>query len=300
MGCRGREGSQGAMATRTRIVRTVKTLVPAPLRPRLRRALRRAWFPVRRATACSRPLPDFIIPGAMKAGTTSLFRYLAQHPRILPSSVKEVHYFDASPERGEAWYRAHFPLARRRPPGSLSGEASPYYLFDPRVAERMAALIPKVKLVVLLRDPTERAISHYLHAVRMGFETLPLFEALQAEEGRMASLPARERDARPTRVWHSYKSRGHYAEQLARYLEHFPSDQILVLPSEPFFEDPRPTLATVLDFLGLPDHMPAQLAPLNAGGGERPVEPRVRAYLDAYFAPHNEALRRLLGRDFGW
>lgn len=276
--------------------------MPAPARAAARRTLRRAGFQVRRVTATSRVLPDFIVPGAMKAGTSSLFAYLSEHPRILPSSVKEVHYFDVNAERGADWYRAHFPLARRRPAGSLTGEASPFYLFHPRVPERIAALVPKVKLIVLLRDPIERAISHYFHAVRVGVETLPLREALEAEEERLGRVPPAQRHSGSAHVWSSYKSRGHYAEQLGRYFEHFPRDQILVLPSEPFFEDPHASLDEVFGFLGLDAAELGALSagPANAGTNRQPVDPEVRACLEAHFAPHNEALYRLLGTDFGW
>src|SRR5947209_1159841 len=145
-------------------------------------------------SADRRALPDFLIIGAQKAGTTSLYRYLAAHPDIVASTRKEVHFFDINFWRGEWWYRSLFPLRRRlqrRPPlrnrPAITGEASPYYLFHPFAPERAAQLLPDAKLIVLLRDPVERAWSHYRHEVANGRETMTFPDALAAEPARLAA-----------------------------------------------------------------------------------------------------------------
>src|SRR3954447_18625468 len=108
---------------------------------------------VRRPTARWRMVPDFLIIGAQRAGTTSLFHYLQRHPSVMQSSIKEVHYFDGSYNRGRRWYLSHFPLRRATSGGRITGEATPYYLFHPTVPTRVAVDFPDVKLIAILRDP---------------------------------------------------------------------------------------------------------------------------------------------------
>ncbi|MBU0638918.1 MAG: sulfotransferase domain-containing protein, partial [Planctomycetes bacterium] len=138
-------------------------------------------------------MPDLLIIGAQKAGTTSLHRYLCRHPNVLGPWSKEVHYFDIQYDKGTTWYRTHFPSWPykclkdiRRGRRSLAFETSPYYLFHPCVPERVHKLLPNVKLIAILRDPVGRAYSHYHHELRLGYETLPLEEALAKEEERLA------------------------------------------------------------------------------------------------------------------
>ena len=120
------------------------------------------------------PLPGFLIIGAQKSGTTTLFAMLGTHPQLTRPTDKEVHYFSLHYERGEAWYRRHFK-------GEIAFEASPYYIFHPAAPERIRATIPNAKLIAILRDPVQRSISHYFHSVLKGHETLPMLEALHAE-----------------------------------------------------------------------------------------------------------------------
>jgi Sulfotransferase domain len=259
-----------------------------------------------------RVLPDFLIIGAQKSGTSSLYRYLEQHPQVRGSMPKEVHYFDGGLEAGvdsyalgEGWYRAHFPL-RAEMAGKRAFEASPLYLLHPLAAERIAALLPQVKLVALLRNPTDRALSHYFHNVRDNAlrhyqEDLPPLEAMAAEEARLAPvLAAGDYKSEAYRAY-TYKARGRYLEQLQRYLDRFPRDSLLVLRAEDLFEDPGPLMRRLGDFLGLDRaREPADFRAMNVGANREPVQPGVREALDAYFAPHNRALFAALGQDFGW
>ena len=185
------------------------------------------------ATAPIRPLPDYLIIGGQRCGTTALHDHLARHPAIGAAHVKEVHYFDLNYERGERWYRGHFPndvrraVARRRTGVEMvCGEASPYYLFHPLVPERARALVPDARLIVLLRDPVARALSHYHHEVALGMEPLTFEEALDAEperldgeERRLVQFPGY---ASVAHQHHSYVARGHYADQLERWLGRVP------------------------------------------------------------------------------
>ncbi len=121
-----------------------------------------SWI-YRRLTSGSRRLPDFIILGAQRAGTSSLYYYLSQHPQILPAVRKELHFFDDHYRRGLGWYRSQFPTRGAR--GTITGEATPYYLSHPHAPARIQRLLPQARLIVLLRNPVERAISHYFFEV---------------------------------------------------------------------------------------------------------------------------------------
>jgi hypothetical protein len=262
--------------------------------------------PFRVATSGIRLLPDFIIIGAQKCGTTSLYEYLAAHPGVAPAARKEVHYFDRGfRHHGTAWYRAHFPtrpyrlvcetMTRQR---LVIGEASPMYLFHPHVPGRVRALLPDVKLIALLRDPVERAYSQYHHRARRGKEALPFSEALAREAGRIAGdidrVYARTMHRQP-----SYLARGIYADQLAKWLRAFPREQLLILTSEEFFSDTPRVFSQVLEFLGLPPWAPPRFNAFNPGTYSE-MEPSMRRWLVEYFAPHNERLYQLIGRDLGW
>jgi hypothetical protein len=260
-------------------------------------------------TGAIRTLPDFLIIGAQRGGTTSLIRYLERHPNVQSAMHKEIHYFDLNYARGEGWYRGHFPtkmyrrwVANRRGT-SITGEATPYYMFHPLAAQRAADVVPKAKLIVLLRDPVERAISHYHHSVRRGLESLPLSEALRREEDRLAGQEARmEQDPDYTSKTHqyfSYVARGMYASQLRRWFTAFPRDQFLILESGRFRLRPDREFRRVLEFLDLPLTSAPRFQWHNAKPYE-PADPVAVAWLTALFRPHNRDLFDLIREDLGW
>jgi hypothetical protein len=272
--------------------------IPEPART----VLRNAVWTYGRATASARPLPDFLIIGAQKAGTTALYAYLRRHPAITGPSWKEVSYFDRHYGRGEAWYRGNFPN-RVRARGKLVGEASPSYIFHPLGPERVKALVPEARLVALVRNPVDRALSHYHHEVALGREPLPFEDALDAEEKRLRGEEERLA-ADPSyfsRAWwsHAYKSRGRYAEQLERWLAAFPREQLLILPSEDLGGEPERTHARVLDFLGAAPHR-LDAYPRVYERQYEAMTPETRERLAAEFEAPNRRLYELLGRDLGW
>jgi hypothetical protein len=257
-----------------------------------------------------RVLPDYIIIGAQKCGTSSLYRYLNEHPAIAPAAGKEVHYFDWHYSRGTSWYRAHFPtlvereMFRARTGVRLvTGEASPYYLFHPHAPARVKALLPSVKLIALLRNPVERALSAYHHQVRAGSEPLSFEEAVDQEPMRLApEIERLTRDETFKGAAHrrfSYLSRGLYADQLEAWFRVFPREQLLVIRSEDFFEEPAAIVTQALQFLGLPPAHSSGFRRFNVGEYDG-MEPAMRARLIEYFGPHNQRLYNLLGRDLGW
>jgi len=276
--------------------------------PQLLKAAARPLYD--RLAGSGRVLPDFLIVGAMKAGTSSLHAHLCPHPQAIVWPRKEVHFFDKDYARGPYWYRRHFPrrsevAQRERALGKpvAVGEATPCYLFDPLAAARIAALMPAAKLIVLLRDPVARAYSHYRHAVRKGREPLGFLDALAAEDERLqradAALARGDTAGALGRRYFSYRARSLYLEQLRRYYDAMPAAQILVLRSEDMFRDPASIVSQATAFLGLDPWQPPDLAPRNQApepAGTVPGEAELRAF----FAPHNAALYAFLGRDMGW
>jgi hypothetical protein len=253
-------------------------------------------------TSDTRRGPDFIIIGAQKGGTTSLYRYLAEHPRVAPAAEKQVDFFaHESYKRGPGWYLSRFP---ERGPGVLSGEASPYCMVHPHAPKRVFAFDPGVKLIAVLRNPVDRTYSHYQHQVRNWREPLSFEEALEAEEGRTGGeLRRMLRDASyesKAHRRHSYLARSRYAEQLEKWFALFPREQVLVLNSEAMFEDPEPALDRVTSFLGLP---PLRLENYNRympGSYWKGMSPETRRRLVEYFRPHNRRLYELLGVEYPW
>ncbi|HSB38794.1 MAG TPA: sulfotransferase domain-containing protein [Gaiellaceae bacterium] len=282
-------------------MRAPATLIPTIPEP-ARAVLRNGVWAYGWATSVARPLPDFLILGAQKAGTTALYAYLRRHPAITGPSWKEVSFFDRHWARGEAWYRGNFPnLARTR--GKLVGEASPSYVFHPLAPQRVRELVPEARLVVLVRNPVDRALSHYNHEVVLGREPLSFEDALEAEEERLRGEEERMvADPRYfSRGWwsHTYKARGRYAEQLERWLAVFPREQLLVLPSDDLGADPAAAHARVLEFLGAAPHR-LDAYPRVYEREYAPMRPETRERLAAEFGEPNRRLYGLLGRDLGW
>jgi len=270
----------------------------------LKSPVRQVRSSYRQLTGPLRGLPSALIIGAQRSGTTSLFNYLVQHPGVLPPVVKEVHYFDIHYARGLRWYRGRFPFSYRLRSGALTIDASPYYLTHPLVPERAARLLPAVKLVAVLRNPIERAYSHYQHELRDGRESLSFPEAIEREAERLAGEEDRLR-ADPAyysynHQRYSYAHRGRYLEQLRRWTRHYPRSQLLVLQSEWLFRDPAAASAAVYDFLGLPPHRLERYEPFFQGKYEREIPAGLRSRLAAYFEPLNRELYQWLGQEFDW
>lgn len=201
----------------------------------------------REFTSLHRALPDFLVLGAQKSGSTSLFNYLCLHPKVYGSFPKEIFYFSRDFERGERWYRRHFPRRQfLENHGAITGEGTTMYLCSEDAPKRVAALLPDVKLIVLLREPASRAISHFNHRCRTGAETRHINDVFAEETiGRWErGEPLMDSDA-------LYFERGDYATQLKRWLACFSREQLLVLEAEKMFADPPATTAQAQVFLEL-------------------------------------------------
>lgn len=288
-----------------------------------REILKRVTRGVGLSTARWRPLPDFLIIGAKRGGTTSLYFDLLEHPGIVPlfpppvpgvkpDATKGVHYFDSHAFRSEAWYRSYFPTSANRlrharmlgyPP--VTGEASPYYLFHPAAVDRAAALVPHARIVAQLRDPVVRTYSHWKERRRQEAEPLDFLSALDAEPERLAG--ERERlVADPTYSsypWEqqSYATQSEYADQLRRWVEAYGAERVHVTFSEDYFASH--THHDVVDgihgFLGLPPQPPRAAPHRNAARGDD-LDPAVSAKLRARFDEQNHALSTMLGVDPPW
>jgi hypothetical protein len=199
----------------------------------------------RSATVGLRAVPDFLMIGTQRSGSTSLYEWLCERGDVGRAAGKELHYFDRDFGRGSRWYRAQFPLAR---PGRLAAEATPDLLFHPLAPERVAAELPdSVRFVVVLREPAERAVSHYWLQRRRRIEDEPLERALELEPERLAGQLEVVMAGGRSLPWEhfSYVSRGEYAGQLRRWFDHFDRDRFHVTTSEQMFSSEATRLELV-------------------------------------------------------
>jgi hypothetical protein len=286
---------------------SVKRVVPSRVRTAGRQAVRQARLSVAGRLGV---LPDFLIVGAQKCGTTSLYDYLTAHPCVYPATVKEVGYFDRFYSRGLTWYRSHFPsrlqkyhAERIRRERFSTGEASTGYILNPLALRRIHALIPEARLILLLRNPVDRAFSAYQHTVRMRREPLSFEAAIEKEDERIGAAWARllrEESFDTIDLAHyAYLRTGIYADQVKALLSLFPREQLFVASTEAFAKEPGRLYAEVLRFLDLPPRALADDDWLNVGRYTE-MDPDLRARLTSYFRPHNERLYKLLNVDFAW
>lgn len=269
---------------------------------------RTTWF-IRSLNSRNRVLPDFVIIGAAKGGTTSLFNYLIAHPLVAEPLKKEVHYFDRNYQKGEQWYRMHFPtrsFMEEGPDGKklITGEASPYYLSHPLAAGRLRKLLPEAKLILLLRNPVDRALSNYQHMIRLGIESEPLQRALELEairtKGEREKLISDPGYYSFNHHHFSYTARGIYWQELESWFTEFPKEQFLIMDSESFYGNPGNVFLNTQRFLGLMPWEPEKYKTFNSGGDYEPIDPNLRAQLVEFFRPHNEKLFQILGKRFNW
>jgi hypothetical protein len=300
---------------------------PAPAQPRAcaggsSAALRRARGAI---TGPLHARPSFLVIGAARSGTGTLFWMLRRHPNVVGAVGFEVHFFDGPRwGLGEGWYRSLFPtrwkLAQAVRGGTrpaLTGEKSPFYLASPLAPERVRAVVPDARLVCLLREPAARAVSHWGLRSWKGIEARTFAQAVADELGPdwmrdpeavgealhddpSKAANGRTRMSTSQRAPERYVSRGIYLDQLQRWHAVFPREQLLVLESEAFFGDPPGQFDVVCDHLGIPRVPPR--APRHRHGNQRPREPEpdvVEALRRLYSAP-NARLAHYLGRSFSW
>jgi len=266
----------------------------------------------RTSTASVRIMPDFIIIGAMKSGTTSLHDYLIQHPNITAGKRKEAHFFSVNYYRGLRWYKANFPtifnkvfskILRKK---FLTGEATPDYLFHPLSPQRVKQILPNVKILVIVRNPVDRAYSHYNYEKdSRNRETLTFEDALEKEEERLSGEKEKiiqdERYFSKNLMFFAYLARGIYVDQLKKWFKFFPRKQFLILKTENLERNPLNVCNTVFQFLDLPPSETKNLEKSNVGEYQmKTMKESTRKFLVDYFRPHNERLSNYLNMEFEW
>jgi O-antigen/teichoic acid export membrane protein len=296
--------SSGGMSGGRRVTSTLRKRLPGPVVTALR-SIATGWGML---TARWRMEPTFLVAGAQRSGTTTLFRLLADHPNLVrPTLDKGTGYFDDNHFRGRRWYRAHFPLRalarwRAREPVQTF-ECSGYYMFHPLAPSRIAAELPDARVVVMLRNPVDRAVSAYGHERRRGFESAGFVDALAREQERLADevdrLTRDEHYRSFAHRHHAYLRRGEYAGQVAALIEAVGRDRVYVMDADAFFADPEAEFVALQRWLGLPVWTPDHVDKWNAGSPE-PMPAQWRARLEEYFAPHDRQLEELLGRPLHW
>lgn len=280
--------------------------------PSIRRGARAAYVAVGERTAGARVLPDFIVIGGQRCGTTSLFRALNQHPQMVrPTFNKGINYFDVHHDRGFDWYRGHFPtrlVASRRNSVAdaepIAYEASGYYMFHPAAMDRIADELPDVRLVVMLRDPVERAFSAWKHERARDFETENFIDALALEEerldGEIERMLAEPGYQSYSHRHHAYRRRGEYGDLLADVVDRIGRSRLHVMFSESFFSEPEREFERLCEFLG------ATSPPANVSHERHNARPsddmpdEARARLVAHFEPLDQRLEDVIGERPPW
>jgi Sulfotransferase domain len=250
-------------------------------------------------------LPNFVIIGAQKCGTTSLYNYLVGHPAIYEATTKEVGYFDQFYDKGLGWYRSHFPTPIRKfyeklrnKTHIISGEASTGYILYPHALRKLAKTIPDVKLILMLRNPVDRAYSHYNHSVRCGKETLPFEEAIEKEEERVGAALRKiqmDEDYYNEQIdYFAYLRAGIYIDQIKVLMDLFPAERVLILKSEDFYANSQAVFNQTLKFLDVPSMDLIDAKKYNSGVYSK-MNNEVRNKLEDFFRPYNQSLYEYLG-----
>lgn len=241
--------------------------------------------------------PDFIIAGASKSGTSSIYYYLSRHPQILLSHTKEIDFYWTNYRRGIDWYLAHFPTITDRA-DFITGEATPNYLRFPQVAQRIKATFPQTKIIILLRNPVDRAISWHYHKLNTGLTSEDLATAIFKEIDRLATVTEAEITNTgfydPDNIMSSL-----YIYKIKPWIELLGREQFLILKSEDFYLDPLQDMERVFEFLKLPNCTLENYPKVNAGSYNR-ADPGLRKTLAEYFAPYNRQLEAYLDMKFNW
>ena len=257
-------------------------------------------------TASSRVLPDFIIIGTARSGTTSLYYNICEHPCVIPAAYDEIGFFDSNYHLGINWYRSMFPTQRKmeevkKNTGfAITGEDTPFYIWNKLVANRILTTLPNARLIVLIRNPVDRAYSNYHLGLRSGTENLSFEDAIKSELDRLDTVETHsENNVAKFTIPRSYIAKGFYAEQLKIWFELFSSEQLFIVNTDDFESYPQKTLNQIYSFLRIPE--------INVGNLEKhkvesygKMKSETREFLLDLYKPYNEILFNLIGQKFDW
>ncbi|MDB3956840.1 sulfotransferase domain-containing protein [Candidatus Nitrosopelagicus sp.] len=252
-------------------------------------------------TASSRVLPDFIIIGTVRSGSTSLYYNICEHPSVLEAAYDEIGYFDSNYHLGENWYRSMFPTQKmmnkiREDTGySITGEDTPFYFWKKEVAERILSDMPETKLIVILRNPVDRAYSNYNLAVRENNEKLTFEEAIGEEIEFLSKNSFRETVDR----FRSYLTKGMYVNQIKPWLDIFSREQLHFLSTEQMKNEPCETLDLVFKFLSIPSYDIKNLQERKLANYKQMNE-NTREQLIKYYKSYNEEFFKIINQKFEW
>lgn len=265
------------------------------------------------ATSGQRMQPSFFIIGVQKGGTTALAQYLSEHPEIIQPQRKDIYFFNNCENfaKGLNWYQAHFAHRiykkayeiRHQVKEAITFDATPNYFAAPGAAQRLHSFYPNAKLILLLRNPTERAWSNFRMNKRHQFEPLDFEAALKAENNRISNedlFAEKQHTHSYVRQRLAYRTNGVYAELLKEWLRYFHRDQFCIVRTEDLLQQTQETYNTITDFIGVQRFTGVKFNRYNEGGEQKEMPAASKQELDQFFAPHNQALEQLLQRNFNW
>jgi len=261
-------------------------------------------------THCFHTLPNFLIIGAAKCGTSSLYDYLMHHPCIGKSLTKQIHFFDRYYDNKLSWYKSCFPLTLEKfyierilQKKFATGEATPHYMTHPLAPKRAFEILPNAKIIVMLRNPIDRAYSHYQMEKANQNEELSFEESIEQENSRIAGefekMVNNENNSGINYPHHAYIKSSEYLDQIKRWMEYYPKEQFFFIESEEFNNNPSKVYNQVLDFLELSPHELPEYKKLRHRNYQI-MNPNTRKKLFEYFKPFNEKLYKFLGINFHW
>lgn len=283
----------------------------------------------RKITNRFRMTPNFIIIGGAKCGTTSLYAYLMEHPNILPASIKEVNFFQYTTNSKTSFYRTHFPIKQQN---LITGEASTQYLVHQLVPKRIHNLLPSVKLILLLRDPVERAYSEFNYMINLGAQISTNFEDAIESELKRINIEKEHpefviENYNYFQPCFSYLRHGIYINHISNWLKYFPKEQLLILNTKDLSNNFDNLMDKTFDFLNLPKYKIKNTIKKNKiekirpiSGNERNIykntgsktqtlfnvqnysemKPETKTRLRDFFKPYNKELFETIGEKFDW
>lgn len=278
----------------------------------IKKLLNRLYF--RNLTGSLRMSPNFIIIGAARCGTTSLYNCLIKHPYIGSALRKEIHFFDSNFHNGFNWYKSFFPFKFRKlvikyifRHNFITGESTPFYMLHPGVPKRVFSLLPKLKIIIILRNPTDRIYSHYNKykkiQIKKGSKILSFKEIIKRSEDKLIEglyrIKLDEKYNRRILQKYSHLAWGIYVDQIKRWRKYYPMEQILILKSEDFFSNPSNTLKKVFKFLNLPNWEIKNFEIFEAGDYQK-MDDNTREFLNNFYEPYNQQLYKYLDLNFNW
>ena len=262
---------------------------------------------IRQIRGRSRVLPDFIIFGTVRSGTTSLYYNICNHPCIEPADYDEIGFFDSNFELGINWYKSHFPtinkknIILKKEKYFATGEDTPFYFWNEDVINRILKLIPNVRLIAILRNPVDRTYSNYHLARRQKDEESSFEDVIKKEKAfieKELKIGENISFEKEVDIW-PFMSRSIYVEQLKKWYKKFPSEQIHIISTEDFLKEPDATLKNIFEFLNVPNKEISNLEKKKVAKYDKMKDETRKDLLD-FFKPYNEQLFDLIGKRFQW